>query len=93
MNATSLISVSAAVVAVVLLVVAYGKYRAAAKLASTWKALALAKEKHAKTLETQLAAKEAALRDSEKARLARMPPAELADVFRGMYGPRRTPGK
>jgi hypothetical protein len=88
MNWLTVSSAAAAVVAVVLLAVSYGKYRAAAKLASTWEALARTKEAYANTLQSKLAEKEAALRKSEAARLSAMPASDLADLFRGMYGPR-----
>jgi hypothetical protein len=93
MQLFAIISAALAVLALVGLAVAYGKYRAQARLAASWAALAKSKELYANTLKTELGAKEEALRASEKARLARMPASELADVFRGMYGPKRTPGK
>ena len=93
MNATSIVSVSAAIVAVVLFAVAYGKYRTAAKLAETWKTLAGLKETYANELNKLLAEKEAALRKSEAARLAKMPASDIADLFSGMYGPKAGSGK
>lgn len=88
MNAITLTSAAIAVIALVLLAVAYGKYRAAAKLASTWEDLAHLKDAYANKFQAELASKEEQLRKSEKARLAAMPASDLADLFRGMYGPR-----
>lgn len=93
MEILAIVTSSGAVVAIVILAVLYGKYRAAAKAASSWEALARAKDVYATKLKEQLAAKETVLRAAEKARLANMPADAIVDLFRGMYGPRGPAGK